>query len=186
MSSFKWLAALLLIVINIGSLGAQRVFVYQTPFTNGIIEAVYQTDSTDYQLKVFVEEHGARLTADILGEYKGKEINKRLIYTGEFRFTFDHKNKLVTKIPQERDSALFAPEYYTQTGKDDILGYQCIVYKNEQQKLWFYEHLLMKLAVDGKVVYYVKFINENAALPSNIFKIPGDYELREINYNFGD
>ncbi len=180
------LLILLFIMTNTNGLIAQKILVHKTPFTNGIIESVYNKDSTDYKLKIFVDGHGARIAADFLGTFKGHEINKRIIYNGKFRFSFDHTEKLVTKTPQDRDSAIYAPEYYIKTGTDDILGYQCTVYKNEQKKLWFYEQLLMKLAVEGEVIYYVKFINENAALPTNIFNIPAGYELREINYNFED
>mgnify|MGYP006307492819 FL=1 len=158
-----WLICFLIIIAY--SVSAQHIFVHETPFTNGIIESVYKKDSAEYQFKIFVDDRGEKLTADIFGSVDGEEINKRIIYKGNYKYTFNHDEKLVTKVPVNRDSAEYAPQYFTKTGEDEVMGYKCIVYRTDSMKFWFFEQLLMKFAKGDEVIYYVKFINENAALP---------------------
>jgi len=167
---------------------SQPLLVQYSPFRSATLNIQYSDSMSEFSGQIYIDNHGERVVADYQGIYENKSIDRRIMRRDYFYYYFNHAQKTIVKIPVNPTIEKFARNRMVKISDTTFLRYNCDFCRPfddslSQTTAIFYNELLLKINGVGGTTYEVTKIEESIN-GSNIFVIPRDYLMKEMNYNF--
>lgn len=179
----------LFFVLGLTSLAhSQPLLVQYSPFRSATVNVTYSDSISELSGQIYIDNHGERVVADYQGIYENKSIDRRIMRRDYFYYIFNHAKKTIVKIPINPAIEKFARKQMVKISDTVFLRYNCDFCRPIDDSLAkttaiFYNELLLKIKGVGALNYEVTKIEESIN-GSNVFAIPRDYLIKEMNYNF--
>jgi len=162
-------------------------------FESAIVE--YELDGSDEGTKtVYVDMGGYKMAEYATIRKKKSEEKEGHILIGADMITIDFENKSAVKMHNPM-AYLLADPYrdwektaerilvklgFEKTGKEDILGRECDIWKQGRHSLWVWDGLTLK-SVDGKNTEVAVSVSIDEAVMPEVFEAPEGFEYEEIS-----
>lgn len=107
----------------------------------------------------------------IIGEEAGKKMG--------MKFKMDSENnefKDITKLTEIKDEISKAKK----EGTEEILGYECDIYKDGEKTMWVYKDMFFLKMVDGKTTMEAVEFHPDAKISDADFELPKDVEIQDM------
>ncbi len=107
----------------------------------------------------------------IIGEEAGKKMG--------MKFKMDSENnefKDITKLTEIKDEISKAKK----EGTEEILGYECDIYKDGEKTMWVYNDMFFLKMVDGKTTMEAVEFHPDAKISDADFELPKDVEIQDM------
>ncbi|MBN1633530.1 MAG: DUF4412 domain-containing protein [Ignavibacteria bacterium] len=107
----------------------------------------------------------------MIGEEGGKKMG--------MKFKMDDENnefKDITKLTDIKDEISKAKK----EGTEEILGYECDIYKDGEKTMWVYDNKFFLKMVDGKTTMVATEFEPDAKISESEFELPKDVEIQDM------
>ena len=174
-----------------------------TPFgiKSGIMEYTTNVMGTEMTATIYFDDYGNKQETVVKSSSQYMNTNTRAFEKDGYYYTIDlikntaQKVKMTDEMIEDSEDENINPDNFTDElkaeynlkneGTEKVMGKKCKVYSmtnptGETTKLYMYKGVVLKMEMDGVLVYEVNKFEENVSMPKWFNKVPNGVEVTEI------
>ena len=161
-------------------------------FNTAIVE--YEVEGHDEGSKtLYIDMGGYKVAEYIIVKKKKSDEKTAVILIGSDMISIDFEEESAVKIHNPMAYLLATPDGdwektsenilvklgFEKTGKETIVGKECVVWEHGKSKIWVWDGLTLK-SVNGKDIETATKVQVDTSIPQEMFEVPEVYEYEII------